>query len=25
MTDWDRIWRGRGIGTVLFLVIAGVL
>jgi hypothetical protein len=25
MTDWDRIWRGSGIGAVLFLVVAGVL
>jgi hypothetical protein len=25
MTDWDRIWRGSGIGAVLFLVVAGAL
>jgi hypothetical protein len=25
MTDWERIWRGSGIGAVLFLVVAGVI
>jgi hypothetical protein len=25
MTDWNRIWRGSGIGAVLFLVVAAVL
>jgi hypothetical protein len=25
MTDWDRIWRGSGIGAVPFLVVGGVL
>ena len=25
MTDWERTWRGSGIGAVLFLVVAGVI
>jgi hypothetical protein len=25
MTDWERIWRGSGIGAVLFLVVAFVI
>ena len=25
MTDWERIWRGSGIGAVLFLVVGGVI
>jgi hypothetical protein len=25
MFDWERNWRGSGIGAVLFLVVAGVI